>query len=151
MAQVWFAFLIFCLRVAAGMPDYPVSELEDTLNDVALEGIATPYQAFQPNHNTPAAIFKCSWDIASCFTSLKSQMVDLHVAFVRSIWMNRYAMLVAWICFWHTALQFTSACLHLQVDTILNLVCNTSFFFMYASFLYLFAWMGLRPTCTYML
>jgi len=82
-------------------------------------------------------------------SSAASQLADLHLIFLGSIWMERYGMLCAWICFWQTLFQLISSLLQWQGNIALNIVFNLVYSCLYASFLYFYVWMTQRPRWTY--
>jgi len=82
-------------------------------------------------------------------SSAASHLADLHLIFLGSIWMERYGMLCAWICFGQTLFQLISSLLQWQGNIHLNIVCNLVYSCLYASFLYFYVWMTQRPKWTY--
>lgn len=93
----------------------------------------------------------------STVRSVVVKLASAHRSFVSSVWMDRFGMFGAWVCFMQTLLQTVSAllvtCSLLDggANAALNFTCNSVYAVLYASFLYCYVWMAQRPARSYML
>merc|ERR1719198_1013034 len=76
--------------------------------------------------------------------------------FIESPWMDRYGMFAAWLFFWQTLLSAVSCCFGFfgfgwPFDAYMNLVFCCNYFWVFASFLFLFFWMPAPPVTSFIL